>query len=234
MESQPAQPALFDQIFITASFWMLLVLLIALAFSGFWGPRNFWLSLRQPPKRQNWYFLILGVLLAYLFLRNLSQGMACTSWNCKTVFHANEPSEAWLYWQLLGLNFMLVVLMFWGFLMGQFYREDPVQQRARVDAAAAQRLQYSTEIAAAWESTGGSADFVAALAKHDLHCATDEDGMFVVVDKTGTVHPLDYAVLNETKTAIRDTLAASLKENGVTVPDVTSIRMRYAATNSKL
>lgn len=226
MENQPTQPALFDQIFISASFWLLLVMLIALAYSGFWAPRNFWLSLRQPPKRQNWYFLAFGAVSTYLLLRNLAQGTVCTAWNCKTIFHADQPTEAWLYWQLLGLNCMLVVLMFWGFLMGQFYREDPVQQRARLDAAAAQRLKYATEIAAAWESTGGSAEFVAALAKHDLHCATDEDGMFVVVDKSGAVHPLDYAVLNETKAAIRDTLAASLKENDLTIFEVTTVRAR--------
>lgn len=234
MENQPAQPAILDQILIGASFWMLVVLLIALAFSGFWAPRNFWISLRQPPKRQNWYFLAFGALSAYLLLSNLLKGAACTAWNCKTIFHANNPAEAWLYWQLLGLNFMLVVLMFWGFLMGQFYREDPAQQRARLDAAAAQRLQYSSEIVAAWESSGGSAAFVTALQKHGLHCATDADGMFVVVDMTGTVHQLDYAVLNETKTAIHDTLAASLIENGLTVPEVAAVRAQLKAQKATM
>lgn len=228
MENQPAVPAVLDQILIGTCFWMMLVLIVALAFSGFWAPRNFWVSLRQPPKRQNWYFLAFGAVSAYLFLRSLSQGAACTAWGCDTVFHADKPEEAWLYWQLLGLNLMLIILMFWGFLMGQFYREDPAQQRARVDAAAAQRLQYSTEIAAAWESSRGSAAFVAALQQHGLQCATDADGMFVVVDKVGVVHQLDYAVLNETKAAIRDTLAASLKENGLTVPDVAVLRARMA------
>lgn len=228
MENQPTQPALFDQIFISASFWLLLVLLFALAYSGFWAPRNFWLSLRQPPKRHNWLFLAFSVLFSYLLLRNLSAKAACTAWNCKTVFHADQAEEAWLYWQLIGLHVMVMILMFWGFLMGQFYREDPVQQRARLDAEAERRLQYSTEIAAAWESTGGSADFLTALAKHDLQCAVDDSGMFVVVDRSGNVHPLDYAVLNETKAAVRDTLSASLKEHGLTVQDVVTVRARLA------
>jgi hypothetical protein len=97
-----------------------------------------------------------------------------------------------------------------------------------IEAQEAEATQYAEIIRTAWETSKGDASFVTLLAAQGLHCARDEAGLFVIIDKTGALTPLDFGLLNETKTAIHDTLAGHLQNSGIVVLTVAEVRAQLA------
>lgn len=207
-------------------FWVLLVSSLGFAFSGFWAPRNYWLVMRRPPQLMNLIFVGLFGLLVYGITLNIMQGSACNNLACEERFARDNPYQMLIYWHLVGINALVALFMLWGALVNHARQRDEKDQRAAIDARAAHEQRHAVVIRAAWEETKGSAGFIAALAGHELYCATDDGGMFVVLDKAGMVYPLDFALLNETKAAIHDTLAGNLQGSGIEVLTVELLRLK--------
>jgi hypothetical protein len=221
-------PIVIDRVMSGFCFWLLLAVSLGFAICGFWSPCQLWLGVRKPPQLNNFIFLCFLLLLLYFLVGNLQQGLACTGLSCVPLYHRDVPEEADIYWYLTGINALVALFVLWGVLANHGQRFDEKQQKKQIDTETAQRTQHATHIKAAWDATGGSVDFIAALKTYDLHCAMQDD-VYVVLDKTGALYQLDFDTLNETKTAIHDTLTANLQGSGVVVLSVVTVKIQLAA-----
>lgn len=222
-------PLLPDLLLSGFCFWLLLITSLVFVLAGFWSPRHWWLTTRQPPQLTNLFALIALLLILYFMGRQLWSGAACSAGDCQSVFHRDKPNEALIYWHLIGINSCIALFALWGVLVNHARERDEAAQRAALDAAQAKATQHAEAIRAAWEESKGDARFVTLLAAQGLHCARDTEGLFVVIDRAGAITPLDFGLLNETKAAIHDTLAGNLQNSGIVVLTVAEVQTQLAA-----
>ncbi len=221
-------PLLPDLLLSGFCFWLLLITSLVFVLAGFWSPRHWWLVMRKPPQLNNLFAAICLLLILYFTGKHLWTGEACSAGDCLTMFHRDKPDEALIYWHLNGINFCIALFALWGTLVNHARGRDEAAERAALDAQQAKATQHAEAIRAAWEASKGDASFVALLAAQGLHCARDDADMFVVINSAGELTPLDFGLLNETKTAIHDTLAGHLQNSGVVVLTVAEVQGQLA------
>ena len=226
-------PLLPDLLLSGFCFWLLLITSLVFVLAGFWSPRHWWLVMRKPPQITNLFALITLSAVLYFMSRELWDGEACSAGSCVDKFQRDKPDQSLIYWHLVGINFFIALFALWGALVNHARGRDEVAERAALDAQFAKATQHVEAIRAAWEASKGDASFVTLLAAQSLHCARDEAGMYVVINSAGELTPLDFGLLNETKTAIHDTLTGHLQNSGVVVLTVAEVRTQLARLTSE-
>lgn len=226
-------PLLADLLLSGFCFWLLLITSLVFVLAGFWSPRHWWLTTRKPPQINNLVAAAFGVMMLAQTGAMLLRADACSEVTCDVRFHRDVPHEALIYWHLVGIDLLVVLFALWGALVNHARGRDEAAERAVLDAQQAKATQHAEAIRAAWEESKGDARFVTLLAAQGLHCARDAADMFVIIDSAGELTPLDFGLLNETKTAIHDTLAGHLQNSGVAVLTVAEVRAQLATKQAE-